>query len=285
MNVVDSVFLRDESTRIEVFVHVLNEQFFLDTRGSEHVTCQLPTNSVQIHSECRRFIDLSKNNQVLWALLLCEIEYYRAHIHTYMQNIHAYIHAWCNACVTTTHTHSYIHTCINTGTYTYICTHTYVHIHTRMNAYILYKHMHTYIHTFISIYIHAYALKGSSIYDVHEKIRVFTPFPLCPHASTWAGPPPPCGRPPAVDIHSFIPSGDLWLRLIPLNNAARTPSYPYWTPSTPIELHRRTYTPIELHRTSIELYRMAYTPIELHSTSASRAYFKQDLQVPRTWYN
>src|SRR6218665_81592 len=30
--------------------------------------------------------------------------------------------------------------------------------------------------------------KGLSIYDVHKKIT--TPLP-CPHASTWAGPPPP----------------------------------------------------------------------------------------------
>jgi len=40
--------------------------------------------------------------------------------------------------------------------------------------------------------------KGPSIYDVHKKIGFC---PLCPHVSTWAGPPsPPCGRPHAVDM-------------------------------------------------------------------------------------
>src|SRR6218665_101244 len=41
-------------------------------------------------------------------------------------------------------------------------------------------------------------LEGSSIYDVHKKIRFLTPLlPL----STWAGPPsPPCGRPHTVDM-------------------------------------------------------------------------------------
>src|SRR6218665_2690346 len=42
-------------------------------------------------------------------------------------------------------------------------------------------------------------LKGPSIYDVHKKIRFLTPSP-CSHASTWAGPLPPCGRPHAVDM-------------------------------------------------------------------------------------
>jgi len=31
------------------------------------------------------------------------------------------------------------------------------------------------------------------------KNHVFDPLP-CPHASTWAGPPPPCGRPHTVDM-------------------------------------------------------------------------------------
>jgi len=37
------------------------------------------------------------------------------------------------------------------------------------------------------------------IYDIHQKIRFLTPSP-CPHASTWTGPPPPCGRQHAVDM-------------------------------------------------------------------------------------
>jgi len=44
-------------------------------------------------------------------------------------------------------------------------------------------------------------LISRSIYDVHKKIRFFTPPPPCPHASTWAGPPSsPCGRPHAVNM-------------------------------------------------------------------------------------
>jgi len=40
--------------------------------------------------------------------------------------------------------------------------------------------------------------KGLSTYDVHKKIGFLTP---CPHASTWARPPPPpCGRPHPVDM-------------------------------------------------------------------------------------
>jgi hypothetical protein len=69
-------------------------------------------------------------------------------LHTYVQYVHAYIHA----CMHTNHTcvHTYNMPCMRIYVHTYTCTHiTHTQSHTH-------AHTHTHTHTYIHTYIHTY---------------------------------------------------------------------------------------------------------------------------------